>query len=201
MTSQNLHLPLFSFVQKFHILCTRTWVKKARVLIIPRWAKCFRLTWELNLLLSSFGLSAVHLPTPHPARRPGIALLCTVISLYGHTAVTVRRWRVGCDLTVDALPSPTFSYLGMINLCPSLYPHETFKNLSSVYRCMALYCVSEDVPGFLLMIFFQCLIRQERAGGRSGMGLALCCLESRQCGLDIRPHNQESSSFWSLYTL
>ena len=89
--------------------------------IITRWAKCFVL-----LLLSCLGLSALYctvltkLPTPDPARRPGIApprVRYTVsISLFGQCYITLRQWREGSSSHFLS----TVCTVCMINLCFSL---------------------------------------------------------------------------------
>ena len=74
---------------------------------------------ELNLLLPCFGHSSLYvlyLPTPYPARRPGIT---PPPYMYTQNVLTwllpVRQCRVGSILNEEAMP-PHFSYLGML-LC------------------------------------------------------------------------------------
>ena len=79
-----------------------------RLIICTQMGKVFRLTRELNLLLSCFWLSALYLPTPFPTRRPDIApplysqyfLICSIL--------TLRRWREGSTLTEDRPPPSLF---------------------------------------------------------------------------------------------
>ena len=61
--------------------------------------KVFCLTWQLNLLLSCFGLSAA----PDPARRPASLHLCTQVCSYV-VMLPLQRWRVGSILNEDDLP-------------------------------------------------------------------------------------------------
>ena len=46
--------------------------KSTQISNIPRWAKWIVFVIKLRLLLPCFGLTALCLPTPDPARRPGI---------------------------------------------------------------------------------------------------------------------------------
>ena len=77
--------------------------------------KVFRPTWELNLLLSCFGLSALYsrinsTVTDDPARRPGITQL-----RYRHG--TVWQWKVRFSLTEDSSAPSLFPSSCIIYLC------------------------------------------------------------------------------------
>ena len=77
----------------------------------PRWAKCFVFTWELNLLLSCFGLSALYMRlycNSWPCIPPGPASLN-----HGTGTVLNASGKLGSTWQKTCRPSP-FSHLAFL---------------------------------------------------------------------------------------
>ena len=100
---------------------------------IPRWAKWIVFEIELNLLLSCFGLSALYLPLPDPARHHSTSVHKAFPSMV----------IVGSLLIEDALPLPLFLSRYVIYLCThhNLQPVKPNKKLTekSELRTLQFY--------------------------------------------------------------
>ena len=93
----------------------------AQINDILRWAKRLVFVIKLNLLLPCFELSALYLPPPDPARRPGITL-----PLYTVQAATPCKDMLGSILKDDAL----LSTVGMLSIYELVKSSKTINFLS-----------------------------------------------------------------------